>query len=117
MFAITIVVAVALALAFVAAGASKVARAPRTVDMADHLGVPRDRYRLIGVAELFGATGVLIGLKFVPVGIAAAVGLVALMIGAAAIHSRAKDGPKEIAPAVGLAVIGLAYAVLRAVTS
>jgi uncharacterized membrane protein YphA (DoxX/SURF4 family) len=117
MFAAVVTLAVVLALAFLAAGGSKLARAPRTVDVADHLGIGRDRYRLIGVPEILGAVGVLAGLKLAPVGVAAASGLAALMIGAATIHGRAKDGPREIAPAIGLAVLAVAYVVLRAVTS
>jgi uncharacterized membrane protein YhaH (DUF805 family) len=117
MNAVVVTLAVVLALAFLAAGGSKLASAPQTVDMADHLGIKRDRYRLIGVPELLGAAGVLVGLEIVAIGVAAAVGLAALTIGAAVTHRRAHDAPKDIAPAVGLAVIALSYALLRAGTS
>lgn len=115
--AATVIVGVLLALAFGAAGGSKLARAPRTVEMADHLGIARDRYRLIGIPEVLGAAGVLVGLAVAPVGIAAGMGLAALTIGATVSHRRAGDGPKAWAPAAGLGALAIAYAVLRAVTA
>ena len=46
-----------------------------------------------------------------PIGIAAAIGLALLSIGAIAFHLRASDGAKDMAPAA----IGLALAVATAV--
>jgi hypothetical protein len=117
MFVATVIPAVLLALAFAAAGGSKLARATRTIEMADHLGIAPDRYRLIGIAEVLGAGGVLAGLAVAPVGVAAGIGLAALTIGATISHHRAGDGPKAWAPAAGLGALALAYAVLRAITA
>ena len=105
MFPATVVVAVVLAVAFTASGASKLANTPRTVDMADHLHIPRDRYRLIGVPELAGGAGVLIGLWVVPLGVAAGSGLVILLGGAVATHLRANDTLNDAAPAAVWALV------------
>ena len=117
MFAATVALAVALAVAFAASGASKLASAPRTVDMADHLHIPRNRYRLIGVPELFGAVGVVIGLWVASLGVAAGTGLVILMAVAVATHLRANDTVKDAAPAAVLALAAAGYVALRAATA
>jgi hypothetical protein len=62
---------------------------------------------MIGVLELAGVAGVLVGLVWAPIGIAAAIGLALLSIGAIAFHLRASDGAVDMAPAV----IGVALAV------
>ena len=70
------------------------------------------QWRLIGVCELAGVAGVLVGLMWAPIGIAAAIGLAApLSIGAIAFHLRASDSVADTAPAV----IGLALAAATAV--
>ena len=77
----------------------------------DHLGVAPLQWRLIGACELAGVAGVLVGLMWAPIGIAAAIGLALLSIGAIAFHVRASDSVADTAPAV----IGLALAVAIAV--
>ncbi len=67
---------------------------------AAHFGIPWNRYRLIGVAELAAAAGVLAGLWWHPLGVAAAAGMVLLLLGAVLTHRRAADSGKEMAPAV-----------------
>jgi hypothetical protein len=69
------------------------------------------QWRAIGVLELAGVAGVLIGLLWAPMGIAAAIGLALLSVGAIAFHLRASDGAKDMAPAV----MGLALAAAAAV--
>jgi hypothetical protein len=63
------------------------------------------------VLELAGVAGVLIGLLWAPIGIAAAIGLALLSIGAVAVHMRAADRLADTAPAV----IGIALAAATAV--
>lgn len=77
----------------------------------DHLGVKPLQWRLIGTLELAGVAGVLVGLAWPPIGIAAAIGLALLSIGAVAFHIRASDRVAEMAPAV----IGIALAAATAV--
>ena len=54
--------------------------------------------RLIGVAELAAAAGVLIGLAWIPPGIAAAAGMALPLVGDLKAHPRAGDGHKHAAP-------------------
>src|ERR1700760_4042275 len=63
-------------------------------------GVPWPRSRLIGAAELAAAAGILIGLWWHPLGIAAAAGMAALLVGAIITHRKAADSVKDMAPAV-----------------
>lgn len=111
-----VVLAGALSAAFASLGAAKVARTPAMVARAGHVGFSAERYQLIGVAELAGALGILLGLAFTPLGYAAAAGLVALMAGALLTHARQGDGPGEMAPALLFATGAVAYLALLAVT-
>lgn len=78
---------------------------PKMVLSANRFGIPWSEYRLIGLAELAAAAGVLAGLFWRPIGVAAALGMVALVVGALAFHRRAADDAREAAPAlVGFAV-------------
>jgi hypothetical protein len=67
---------------------------------AAHFGIPWPRYRLIGVAELAAAAGILIGLWWHPLGVAAAAGMALLLAGALITHRRAGDSAKEMASAL-----------------
>jgi hypothetical protein len=107
----TVVVTILLAALFAFAASIKLLGVPQSLAIRDHLGVKPLQWRLIGVCELAGVAGVLVGLVWAPIGIAAAIGLALLSIGAIAFHLRASDGPKDTAAAV----IGLALAVTTAV--
>jgi hypothetical protein len=56
---------------------------------------------------------VLVGLLWAPIGIAAAIGLALLSIGAIAFHLRASDGAKDMAPAVIAVALAATTAVLH----
>jgi hypothetical protein len=64
---------------------------------------------MIGAAELAAAAGVLAGLWWPPLGVAAATGMVVLLIGALTTHRRALDSTKEMAPALLTLAITIAY--------
>ena len=55
----------------------------------------------------------LIGLAWAPLGIAAAAGLVLLLIGAVVVHVRAKDPVAAMVPVLVLAVLSVVTLVLR----
>ena len=82
---------------------------PKMRQSAVHFGIPWPRYRLIGVAELAAAAGILIGLWWHPLGVAAAAGMTLLLLGALITHRRAADGGKEMAPALLALAITIAY--------
>ena len=103
------VLSVLLAAACLLPGSAKLLGHPKMQKSAAHFGIPWHRYRLIGAAELAAGAGVLIGLWWHPLGVAAAAGMVALLIGALATHRRALDSAKEMAPALLALAITLAY--------
>jgi uncharacterized membrane protein YphA (DoxX/SURF4 family) len=117
MFVATLVLSILLAVAFVFAGGSKLAGVQRMRDSAAHLGLSFPAYQRIGALEVLGAAGLLIGLWFAPLGIAAAAGLVLLMIGAVYFHIKAKDPAKIYSAPVVFAVVSLVALILRAVTA
>jgi hypothetical protein len=76
---------------------------------AAHFGIPWPRYQLIGLAELAAGGGVLAGLRWHPLGLAAAAGTALLLLGAVITHRRAADGGKETTPALLALAITIAY--------
>ncbi|MGX9791991.1 DoxX family protein [Mycobacterium sp. MMS18-G62] len=107
----TVIVTLLLAALFTFAASIKLLGVQRSLAIRDHLGVKPMQWRAIGALELAGVAGVLVGLLWAPIGIAAAIGLALLSIGAVAFHLRASDGAADMAPAV----IGLALAAATAV--
>jgi hypothetical protein len=101
-----------LVVAFAAAGSAKLAAVPAMRDRATHVGFSVSAYRWIGVLEVLAVLGLLVGL-FVPlIGALAAAGLLMLLGGALVTHLRNGDGVREIAPAVVLGLVTLAYLIL-----
>ena len=90
-------------------GAAKLLSHPKMRDSAARFGIRWRRYRLIGVAELAAAAGFLVGLRWHPLGLAAAAGMTVLLTGAVITHRRAGDRGKEMAPALLALVIAVAY--------
>ncbi len=107
----TVIVTLLLAALFTFAASIKLLGVPQSLAIRDHLGVTPLQWRLIGTLELAGVAGVLVGLAWPPIGIAAAIGLALLSIGATAFHIKASDRVVDMAPAV----IGIALAAAAAV--
>jgi uncharacterized membrane protein YphA (DoxX/SURF4 family) len=111
MDAATVIVTLLLAALFMFSASIKLLGVSRSLAIRDHLGVKPLQWRLIGALELAGVAGVLIGLAWTPIAIAAAIGLALLSIGAIAFHIKASDRVVDMAPAV----IGIALAAATAV--
>jgi uncharacterized membrane protein YphA (DoxX/SURF4 family) len=92
--------------------AAKLRGHPKMRHAAAHFGIPWPAYRLIGAAEAAAAAGVLIGLWWHPLGLAAAAGMAVLLLGAVIAHRRAADSGKHMAPAVLALAVTLAYLVI-----
>ena len=107
----TVIVTLMLAALFTFAASIKLLGVSQSLAIRDHLGVTPLQWRLIGSLEVAGVAGVLVGLAWPPIGIAAAIGLALLSIGALAFHIRASDRVADMAPAV----IGIALAAATAV--
>jgi hypothetical protein len=104
-----VTVSLLLAAACLLPAVGKLLGHPKMRQSATHFGIPWNRYQLIGIAELAAAAGVLAGLWWHPLGVAAAAGTVLLLLGAVLTHRRAADSGKEIAPAVVALAITVAY--------
>jgi hypothetical protein len=102
-------VSILLAALCLVPAAAKLSAQPATQASAAHFGVDWPRYRLIGVAELAAAVGILAGLAWHPLGIAAATGMAVLLVGALVAHGRAGDGPKDMTPAVVVLLATIVY--------
>lgn len=87
----------------------------RSLEIRDHLNVKPMQWRVIGLLELAGVVGVLAGLAWPPIGVAAAVGLALLLLGAIIFHVRAADRAADMAPAVIGLGLAVATAILQAV--
>jgi hypothetical protein len=89
----------------------KVIGVAQSLTIRDHLGVKPVQWRMIGALELAAVAGVVAGLWWPPIGVAAAIGSALLLLGAIAFHARASDSAADTAPAV----IGLGLAVATAI--
>ncbi|HEV7420904.1 MAG TPA: DoxX family protein [Mycobacterium sp.] len=107
----TVVVTVLLAALFTFSSAIKLLGVQQSLAIRDHLGIAPPLWRVIGVLELAGVGGVLAGLAWPPIGVAAGIGLALLSLGAVISHVRASDSVSETAPAV----IGIGLAVATAI--
>ena len=107
-------IALLLVAACLVPAVTKLAGHPKMRHAASHFGIAWRRYRLIGVAELAAAAGVLLGLFWRPAGLLAAAGMVLLLIGALIAHRRAHDSLRDALPAlVALAVSGVYLAAVQ----
>lgn len=106
----TPVLAAVLITVFAALGIAKIAAATPMRAAAAHLGFTTTQYRGIGALELAGALGIALGAVVTPLGGAAAIGLILLMVGAAVAHVRNRDDLGRVI--VPLVVAGLALAYL-----
>jgi DoxX-like family len=106
-----VIVTALLAVLFAFAGLIKLFGVRQSLAIRDHLGVKPAQWRMIGILELAGVAGVLVGLTWAPIGVAAAIGLSLLTLGAIVFHGRASDSAADTAPAV----IGLGLAVATAI--
>lgn len=100
-----------LALVLVVLGTAKVLAVAPMQALAAHVGLSPGAYRVIGVLEIAGAAGLLIGLNVPPVGGLAGAGLFLLLAGALMTHMRNDDGVRRCASAVLCAALVVVYLV------
>ena len=115
MFILTIVLALVVALIFGGAGVAKITNQQQMVEAREHLAIPTALWRVIGILEVLGAAGLIIGLhQDLPViGVLAAAGLVGMSIGAVFYHQRAGDSIPQWLPAVVAGSLAIFYAIAR----
>ena len=110
-----VIVTALLAALFGFASLIKVVGLRQSLAIRDHLGVKPVQWRLIGLLERAGVAGVLVGLVWPPIGVAAAIGLALLVLGAIVFHVRASDSVADTAPAVIGVGLAVATAILQSV--
>ena len=106
------VLVILLSLIFFALGTAKILALPPMRERAAEAGFSTAADRRIGVLEVAGAIGLLVGFVQPLIGALAGAGLLLLLGGAVLTHLRKGDGPGKLAPAV---VCGLLVATYLAV--
>jgi len=110
-----VIVTALLAALFAFASLIKLFGVRQSLAIRDHLGVKPAQWRVIGLLELAGVAGVLAGLAWAPIGVAAAIGLALLTLGAIVFHRRASDSAADTTPAVIALGLAVATAILQSV--
>lgn len=111
---LTVVTVFISAVLLVSAGAKSL-RTRHITEQMSALGVPQSMMAFLICAQIAGAAGAIAGLRWGPVGIAAAIGLTLYFAGAVAFHLRVGDR-KGSSPAAVLTMASVALIVLRAAT-
>jgi DoxX-like family len=111
----TAVVSLLLAALVSFAAVRKLGHREPVVQTYARVGVPEDKLDYLAAILLAGAAGLILGFVWAPIGVAAAVGLVAYFVLAVASHVRAGDTENMPTPAVVLA-IAVAVLTLRIAT-
>ncbi|MET9000352.1 DoxX family protein [Amycolatopsis sp. Hca4] len=91
---------------------SMFARAKWVVEPITEYGVPQSWWNLLGTAKAAGAAGLLAGLYWPPIGIAAAIGLVLYFGGALITVARARSYAHLVFPLLYLAPVVVSVALL-----
>jgi hypothetical protein len=115
MAAAATIVSVLLAALLVVSATIKLTRREPYVQGYLQVGVPEDKLNLLAIVLFAGAAGLLLGLAWAPVGVAAAAALVLYFSVAVAAHLRADDARNVPTPLV-MAALAVAVLVLRLVT-
>jgi hypothetical protein len=93
-------VSILLAALLVFAAVRKLSHRPEVVATYTRVGVPEERLDLLAWILLAGATGLIAGILWPPIGVAAGIGLVVYFLLAIAAHVRADDARNLPAPVV-----------------
>jgi len=112
MSAATVVVSVLLAALLTFAAVRKLGHQPQVVETYTRVGVPEDKLDYLAIILLAGAAGLIVGLAWAPLGVAAAIGVTSYFIFAIAFHIRANDLRNLPTPLV-IAAIAVAALILR----
>ncbi|MFJ8546083.1 DoxX family protein [Streptomyces sp. NPDC093586] len=115
MFIAYAVLAVLMSAVLLVSAGAKTLRTQRLTAQMTALGLPEGILPLLVVAQVAGAGGLVIGLRWGSLGIAAAVGLTLYFTGAVASHLRVGDY-RGTPPAAVLTIVAIALIALRAAT-
>ena len=97
-------------------GVGKLRHDPRIVQVIqDTVGVPLKYFPLLAACEFAGALGLVLGVWWPPVGVAAGIGLTLYFVAAVAAHLRVGD-IKGVGPAAFMLLLAVATLILRILT-
>lgn len=116
MFIATLVISVFMAVSLTFSAVGKLTKNPAVIPIMEQVGVPADKIPVLAYLEIAGAIGLVVGLFWWPIGVAAAVGVTLYFLGAVIAHLRVKD-TKGVGPAAFLTVVAIAALVLRLLTA
>ena len=114
MFIATVVVTALLAAALLGSATAKLRQDATVMAGMRTVRVPDHRVPALAVLEIAGALGLLVGLAVWPLGVAAAIGVIAYFVGALVAHARVGD--RAVAPPAVFLVLAVAALVLRLLT-
>jgi hypothetical protein len=103
------VLVILLSLIFFALGTAKILALRPMRERAAEVGFSTAAYRRIGMLEVAGAIGLLVGFVQPVIGALAGAGLLLLLGGAVVTHLRKGDGPRKFAPAVACGLLVATY--------
>jgi hypothetical protein len=108
MFVVYTIFAILFAAGLAMSGRAKLVKDERVTKSITALGVPLSWFPFLAACEIAGALGLLVGIFFAPLGIAAAIGTILYFVGAIIFHVRGSDFKGLPAPAVMLVLSALA---------
>jgi DoxX-like family len=108
----TAIVSAVLAALLAFAAIRKLSHREEVVRTYVRVGVPDDKLDYLAITLLAGAAGLILGLFWGPIGVAAAIGVVCYFVVAIGFHIRAHDTENLPTPVV-IALLALAALVLR----
>lgn len=111
-----VITGVVLALVLLVSARAKLTRDERLVDGLTGLGVPLKMFPFLAACEIAGAVGLVIGIWWAPLGIAAAVGVVLYFVGAVGAHLLRSDF-KGTPNAAVLLLVAVAVLILRVLSA
>jgi DoxX-like family len=115
MFLATVIVSILLAALLAFAAIRKLSHREEVVRTYLRVGVPEDKLDYLAAILLAGAAGLILGLFWGPIGVAAGVGVICYFLVAIAFHIRADDA-RNLPTPVAIAVIAAAALTLRIAT-
>lgn len=116
MFIAYVVVAVLLSLLLLVSARGDIARDPKITEQLKAIGVRDNWFLPLGLIKIAGALGLLVGIAYRPLGIAAAIGVVLYFLGAVITHLRAGD-KKGVGTPAFIMLISVAPLVLGIATA
>ena len=116
MYILYLVITVLFALMVTYSGIGKIRRDPLQVRVVhETVGLPLHYFPLLAACEFAGAVGLLVGIRFRPIGFAAGAGLVLYFVGAIVSHLRVGD-VKGVGSAAFMWALAIGALALRILT-